>query len=416
MYEQLKTHTKVTISEELVNDFKPINASFEEACGLALRQPVAGNNTAYDGRKLQSIWIRINDRQKRLLLFKRKTFAPVAFGSRVFSPSQLKMSIYCKKISCYLPRVSRVLSHPTGNNTADASTHRQQIGNEVLSNKNHPLTLWNAQLPISRIELTPKEKVQLILRDDIVTAPIEINLQLTDPADEEHLFLTRRRRGTEREIFARKTLSKQLSTGGKGTSEPRYRSNRNRQNTTQCDSLRIWSNLRNCTNTQHTGLRPAPEDTEVTLTTRRIRQASLQDQTWRNKSSTHEEIIIVNDRAFMRKYYGEDGTVTHHQILILKHIIPELLSTLHGKMNKHPRITKMIRGVPNEILLPGLARKIRAWIINFPDCIANKRIDTRQIRSKMLSNTEFTFGPEDCLDVDILPILLSSIGYKLVKR
>ena len=40
----------------------------------------------------------------------------------------------------------------------------------------------------------------------------------------------------------------------------------------------------------------------------------------------------------MRKYYGEDGTITHHQILLPKHIVPELLSTLHGKTNKHPGI------------------------------------------------------------------------------
>ena len=30
----------------------------------------------------------------------------------------------------------------------------------------------------------------------------------------------------------------------------------------------------------------------------------------------------------------------------------------------------------------------------------------------MLSNTEFTKGPEDCLEVDILPNLPSSNGYK----
>ena len=45
----------------------------------------------------------------------------------------------------------------------------------------------------------------------------------------------------------------------------------------------------------------------------------------------------------MRKYYGVDGTVTHHQILIPEHIVPELLSTLHGKTNKHPGIPKMIQ-------------------------------------------------------------------------
>ena len=114
----------------------------------------------------------------------------------------------------------------------------------------------------------------------------------------------------------------------------------------------------------------------------------------------------------MRKYYGEDGTFTHHQIFIPKHVIPELLSTLHRKTNKHPDITMMIQESRTKYYYPGLARKIRAWVTNCPDCIANKRIDTRQIRPKMLSNTEFTFGPEDCLEVYILPILPSSNGYK----
>ena len=87
----------------------------------------------------------------------------------------------------------------------------------------------------------------------------------------------------------------------------------------------------------------------------------------------------------MRKYYGEDGT--DHQILIPKHIVPEFLSTLHEKMNKHPGITKVIQESRTKYYYSGLVRKIRAWVTNCPDCLANKRIDTRQIRQKMLSNT-----------------------------
>ena len=108
----------------------------------------------------------------------------------------------------------------------------------------------------------------------------------------------------------------------------------------------------------------------------------------------------------MRKYYREDGTVTYHQILIPKQKVSQLLSTLHGKMNKHPGITKMIQECREKYYYPVLAQKIRAWVISCFDCIANKRTDIRQIRPKMLSNTELTFGPEDCLEVDILPKLL----------
>ena len=126
----------------------------------------------------------------------------------------------------------------------------------------------------------------------------------------------------------------------------------------------------------------------------------------------HEERIILKDGVLMRKYYGEDGSVTHNQIIIPKHLVPELLSTLHGKTNKHPGITKMIQECRAKYYFPGLVRNIRAWVTSCPDCIAKKRIDTRQICPKMLSNTEFTTGPEDCLEVDILPNLPSSNGFQ----
>ena len=72
----------------------------------------------------------------------------------------------------------------------------------------------------------------------------------------------------------------------------------------------------------------------------------------------------------------------------------------------------MIQECRAKYYYPGLARKIRPWVISCLDCIANKRIDMRQIHPKMLSDTEYTMGPEVCLEVDILPNLPSSNGYK----
>ena len=42
MYELLKADSKIRISEELVDNFKEINARLAEACGFALREPIAG--------------------------------------------------------------------------------------------------------------------------------------------------------------------------------------------------------------------------------------------------------------------------------------------------------------------------------------------------------------------------------------
>ena len=108
----------------------------------------------------------------------------------------------------------------------------------------------------------------------------------------------------------------------------------------------------------------------------------------------------------------ENITEKMNQSPTTKHLVPELRSTLHGKTNKHPGTTTMIQECRAKYYFPGLSRKIRAWVTKCPDCIANKRIDRRQIRPKMLSSTEFTMGPEDCLEVDILPNLPSSIGYQ----
>ena len=100
MYELLKADSKIRISEELVDNFKEINASLAEACGLALRQPIAGKQyvSMTDASfRASGYALMIEENDERKILSKRKTFAPVAFGSRVFSPAQLRMSIYCKE-------------------------------------------------------------------------------------------------------------------------------------------------------------------------------------------------------------------------------------------------------------------------------------------------------------------------------
>ena len=107
----------------------------------------------------------------------------------------------------------------------------------------------------------------------------------------------------------------------------------------------------------------------------------------------------------MRKYYGECGQVTHHQILIPEHLITELLQTIHGQMGKHPGITKMILECRSKYYYPGLAKKIRQWV-------KYKRINNSQIRPKMINNTEHVSGPEDILEIDILPNLPTSAGYQ----
>ena len=46
-----------------------------------------------------AIMIEDDPQRKQKLQSKRKTYAPIAFGSKTFNPTQLKMSIYAKEFS-----------------------------------------------------------------------------------------------------------------------------------------------------------------------------------------------------------------------------------------------------------------------------------------------------------------------------
>ena len=265
---------------------------------------------------------------------------------------------------------------------------------------------------LSRLELTPKEKVQIKLRDDILMSPIEVNLQSSDVVDEEQLFfLPDEEDESEQEIFARKALSKRRALD-------EYE---RELSTKVTEVIKIPLNsavysfgaiIENARIRNEQDADPLLKALKQRISHEEYDKHLLKTEPRGRNLLRHEERIIMKDGVLMRKYYGEDGSVTHNQIIIPKHLVPELLSTLHGKTNKHTGITKMIQECSAKYYFPGLARKIRAWVTSCPDCIANKRIDTRQIRPKMLSNTEFTMGPEDCLEVDILPNLPSSNGYQ----
>ena len=88
------------MTEDLLDNYKAINAALAEACGMALKQPITGRQdiqmTDASFRASGYALMIEEDNDKKLNSIK-KTFAPVAFGSKVFSPAQLKMSHYCEE-------------------------------------------------------------------------------------------------------------------------------------------------------------------------------------------------------------------------------------------------------------------------------------------------------------------------------
>ena len=91
-YELLKADKQIKITEELLDRYKAINAALKQP--LTGRQYVLMTDASF---RASGYALLIEEDNDKKINSKKKTFAPVAFGSKVFSPAQLKMSTYCKE-------------------------------------------------------------------------------------------------------------------------------------------------------------------------------------------------------------------------------------------------------------------------------------------------------------------------------
>ena len=99
-YKLLKAEVPINITSELKETFDSVNKVLSDACQLALKQPITGKQLVLmtdASFRSAGYALMIEDNPDQKIQSKRKTYAPVAFGSKVFSPAQLKMSIYSKE-------------------------------------------------------------------------------------------------------------------------------------------------------------------------------------------------------------------------------------------------------------------------------------------------------------------------------
>ena len=99
-YNLLKTEVPINITSELKETFDSVNKALSDACELALKQPIPGKQLVLmtdASFRSAGYALMIGDNPDQKIQSKQKTYAPVAFGSKILSPAQIKMSIYSKE-------------------------------------------------------------------------------------------------------------------------------------------------------------------------------------------------------------------------------------------------------------------------------------------------------------------------------
>ena len=97
----LETEVPIKITSELREKLDSVNKALCDACELALKHNSAGKQLVLmtDASFISAgfaLMIEENPNQK--IQSKRKTYAPVAFGSKIFAPAQLEVSMYSKEL------------------------------------------------------------------------------------------------------------------------------------------------------------------------------------------------------------------------------------------------------------------------------------------------------------------------------
>ena len=232
-FQLLKTtdaKTKVPITPDIMKEFREINEALDPCCHLALRKPLPGKQLVLmtdASFQAAGYAVLIEDDPNQKYTSTRKTYAPIAYGSKTYSPSQIKMCIYAKEfLAIYM--AFKEFGHTFWGATKPViiMTDRKSV-TRFFQTKMIPPPLWNAcnfvlqfnftiaHIPakintaadfLSGLEMDPNEKIILKIREDIPTKPIEVNIECKGIAQEETVFFnpTDQLETTEKELWKRK--------------------------------------------------------------------------------------------------------------------------------------------------------------------------------------------------------------------
>ena len=144
-FKLLKAEVLINITSELKETIDSVNKTLSDACELALKQPIPGKQLILltdASFRSAGYALMIEDNPDQKIQSKRKTFAPVAFGSKIFSPAQFKMSIYSKEfLTIYMAFLE--LAHILWEASNCVLTDKNSV-TRFFQTKAIPASLWNA--------------------------------------------------------------------------------------------------------------------------------------------------------------------------------------------------------------------------------------------------------------------------------
>ena len=391
-----------------MKEFREINEALDRCCQLALRQPLPGTQLVLmTDASFQAagyaVSIEYDPNQKYTST--RKTYAPFAYGSKTYSPSQIKMSINTKEfLATHMTfkefgHINWVATKPVIIMTDSKSVTR------FFQTKMIPPPLWNAcdfvlqfdftiaHIPgkmntaadfSSRLEFDPNEKIISKIREDIATKPIKLNIECTGIAEEEPVFFdtTDQQETRKKELWKHKEeVRNAIPTDPPGVRVSYYYANDLHKDTTIV-------NIAQLTKPSHILIEQYSDRTLLSFKREMLGlpfdvQILLNDVRYMHYSRNKKRIIMKDD-ILLRQYYNDLGEVNHLQVFWPEQLLKVLLQSLHGTAGKHPGISKMMQEIRQKYYFPPIATYVRNWDRDCEICIQDKCINNTLITPEII--------------------------------
>ena len=267
---------------------------------------------------------------------------------------------------------------------------------------------------LTRLEMDTNEKTILKIREDIPTKAIEVNIESTGIAQEEQVFFDPPdpQETTEKELWKRKEEARNaIPTDPPVITMSCYYANDLHKDTTIVNIAQLTKPSRIL----------IEQDSDPTLLNfkREMLGLPFDEQILLNDArymhySRNKKRIIIKDDILYRQYYNDIGRVSHLQVLLPGQLLEVLLQSLHGTAGKHPGIAKMMQEIRQKYYFPSIATYVRNWVRDCEICIQDKRINHTRITPELIHIPEWDLGPEDLMQIDLLPELPPSGGYEKI--
>ena len=362
-----ETKTKFPITPDIMKEFREINEALDRCWQLALRQPLTGKQLVLmtdASFQAAGYAVLIEDDPNQKYTSARKTYAPIAYGSKTYSPSQIKMSIYAKEfLANYM--AFKEFGHIFWGATKPViiMTDRKSV-TRFFQTKMIPPPLWKAcdfvlqinftiaHIPgkmntpadyLSRLKMHPNEKIILKIKEDIPTKPSKETLNLFfDTTDQLET--------TERQLWKHKDeVLNALPNDPLVITVSCYYANDLHKDTTIVNIAQLTIPSRIL----------IEQDSDPTLPNFKHEMSGLpfDEQIFLNDArymhySRNKKRIIIKDDILCGQYYNDLGEVSHLQVLLPGQLLKVLLQSLHGTIGKQPGISKMMLELRQKYYFP----------------------------------------------------------------